>query len=81
MLFMTSTLQVNFADSSGSLWATCFNETAEPLLNMSADQLVVLKENDAPQLDQIFARQLFRNFFVTFRSSVETFCVRLLNGY
>lgn len=71
------TLQINFADSSGNLWATCFHETAEPLLNASAGQLELLQQNDTTQLEQILERQLFRNLFVTFRATLETFCVML----
>lgn len=43
-------VQVNLADFSDNHWVTCFQETAEQILGMKADEVGRLKQNVCIQL-------------------------------
>ncbi|XP_019727550.1 replication protein A 70 kDa DNA-binding subunit-like isoform X2 [Hippocampus comes] len=62
-------LPVNLADFGHSVWATCFQEAAETLLGISADQLGHLKETDEKAFNKVFRKIQYTTH--VFRSRVK----------
>uniref|UniRef100_A0A3Q2XXU2 Replication protein A subunit n=1 Tax=Hippocampus comes TaxID=109280 RepID=A0A3Q2XXU2_HIPCM len=61
--------RVNLADFGHSVWATCFQEAAETLLGISADQLGHLKETDEKAFNKVFRKIQYTTH--VFRSRVK----------
>lgn len=56
-------LNLTIADHSGNTWVTLFNEQAEKLLGVSAQQLSEIRAaNDEVAYEKVFADVLFRTF-------------------
>lgn len=68
-------LQMNIADATGSRWITAFNEDAEKILGMSAQELGELKENDNDAYMQKFGDASFKRFTFGVRVKSEVFQV------
>lgn len=66
---------MNIADATGSRWITAFNEDAEKILGMSAQELGELKENDNDAYMQKFAEASFKRFTFSLRVRSEVFQV------
>lgn len=66
---------MNIADATGSRWVTAFNEDAEKILGMSAQELGELKENDNDAYMQKFAEASFKRFTFSLRAKSEVFQV------
>ncbi|KMQ93699.1 replication protein a 70 kda dna-binding subunit [Lasius niger] len=64
---------MNIADATGSRWITAFNEDAEKILGMSAQELGELKENDNDAYMQKFAEASFKRFTFSLRVRSEVF--------
>lgn len=64
---------MNIADATGSRWITAFNEEAEKILGMSAQELGELKENDNDAYMQKFAEASFKRFTFSLRVKSEVF--------
>lgn len=47
---------MNVIDHTGSFWITGFNEVAEQIMGISADELYKLKAESDPAADQYFTR-------------------------
>ncbi|ESN95542.1 hypothetical protein HELRODRAFT_114692 [Helobdella robusta] len=66
-------LQMNISDFTESQWVTAFNEVAETILNIKADELGALKDTDSTRFDQVFTNASFSTFTFKLRSKVEKY--------
>ncbi|XP_037124774.1 replication protein A 70 kDa DNA-binding subunit-like isoform X2 [Syngnathus acus] len=66
-------LSVNLADFGDNMWATCFQETAETLLGISAEQLGHLKDTDENAFDNVFDKIYFSTHVFRNRVKLENF--------
>lgn len=66
---------MNIADATGNRWITAFNEDAEKILGMSAQELGELKENDNDSYMQKFGNASFKRFTFGIRVKSEVFQV------
>ncbi|XP_043289884.1 replication protein A 70 kDa DNA-binding subunit isoform X2 [Venturia canescens] len=66
-------INLNVADWSGSFWATAFNDEAEKILGMSAEDIGILKENDSDTLDDVYTKPLFMPSFFKCRGKKEIY--------
>jgi len=66
-------LNINLADYSDSCWATCFQDTAELILGIKADDLGELKNTNNPKYDEYFSECVFKEFNFKLRAKMETY--------
>lgn len=66
---------MELADATGSRWVTAFNDDAEKILGMSAQELGELKENDKDAYLQKFGEANFKTFTFNLRAKSEVFQV------
>jgi len=66
-------LNINLADYADSAWATCFQETAEIILGIKADDLGELKNSNNTAFDEVFANCVFKEFNFKLRAKMETY--------
>lgn len=66
---------MHFGDVSGSLWASCFQEHAETILDGKADELGSLFENEQDQFDAVIKHAAFKSYTTKFRAKLETYNV------
>lgn len=68
-------IQISITDWTGNQWATAFNDEAEKLFGLTAQEVGELKENDSDGYDNIFAKAAFSPHFFKLRAKKETFNV------
>lgn len=66
-------LNINVADHTDANWATCFQETAETILGMKADDLGELKNTNNAAFDEVFSNCVFQEFNFKLRAKEETY--------
>ncbi|KAI8787409.1 replication protein A 70 kDa DNA-binding subunit-like [Biomphalaria glabrata] len=66
-------LNANVADHTDNQWITCFQESAEALLGIPADELGEMREKDESQFDRVINEALFKNYLFKLRAKVETY--------
>lgn len=66
-------LSANVADHTDNQWITCFQESAETLLGVKADELGELRENNETQFDQVFQQAVFKQYVLKMRAKVEVY--------
>lgn len=66
-------LSANLADHSDNQWVTCFQESAEALLGISADELGSMRETDEAGFDQVFQNATFKPYIFKLRAKMETY--------
>ncbi|XP_015754913.1 PREDICTED: replication protein A 70 kDa DNA-binding subunit-like [Acropora digitifera] len=67
-------LSANLADFSGNQWVTCFQDSAEAILNTSASHIGQMKDsNDEQAYDQIFSEANFKTYNFRIRAKMETY--------
>ncbi|RMX48537.1 hypothetical protein pdam_00021595 [Pocillopora damicornis] len=67
-------LLTNLADFTGNHWVTCFQETAELLLKITADELGQMRDSgDECSFDQIFQEANFKTYIFKIRAKMETY--------
>ncbi|KAJ7377288.1 single-stranded DNA binding [Desmophyllum pertusum] len=67
-------LQTNLADFTGNQWVTFFQETAENILNTTAERLGQLKDSgDDTAFDQLFLEASFKQHIFRIRAKMETY--------
>jgi replication factor A1 len=66
-------LSINLADAYDSTWATCFQETAELILGIKANDLGELKTTGSPKFDEYFSECVFKEFNFSLRCKMETY--------
>lgn len=66
-------LSVNLADHTGNQWVTCFQDSAECILNVKADDLGNMKDTNEAQFDQVFTEANFKTYIFKLRAKVETY--------
>ncbi|WAR01828.1 RFA1-like protein [Mya arenaria] len=66
-------LSVNLADHTGNQWVTCFQESAEIVLGIKADDLGNLKETNELAYDNVFEEASFKSYVFKLRAKVETY--------
>ncbi|GAB1608186.1 replication protein A 70 kDa DNA-binding subunit-like [Argonauta hians] len=66
-------VMANIADYTGNQWITCFQESAEVLLNISAEQLGDLRNTDEYAYDEVFQEASFKSFVFKCRAKFETY--------
>ncbi|CAL1689739.1 unnamed protein product [Lasius platythorax] len=64
---------MNLADATGNRWIVAFNENAEKILGMSAQELGQLKENDNDAYLQKLNEANFKRFIFNLRAKSEVF--------
>ncbi|XP_039303739.1 replication protein A 70 kDa DNA-binding subunit isoform X2 [Solenopsis invicta] len=64
---------MELADATGSRWITAFNEEAEKILGMSAQELGELKENDKDAYLQKIGEATFKTFMFNLKARSEVF--------
>jgi replication factor A1 len=66
---------MELADATNSRWITAFNEEAEKIIGMSAQELGELKENDKDAYLQKFGEANFKTFVFNLKARSEIFQV------
>ncbi|KAL4223084.1 60S acidic ribosomal protein P1 [Mactra antiquata] len=66
-------LSANLCDHTGQQWVTCFQESAEYILGIKADELGHLKSTNENQFDQVFVDANFKSYIFRLRAKVETY--------
>ena len=66
-------LQMNMADSTDNTWASCFQETAEKILNVSSADLGRYLETDEEQYNSIFLDATFKTYIFRMRVKADTY--------
>lgn len=66
-------LSANVADYTDNQWMTCFQESAEALLGVKADELGAMRENDEVGFDNVMQEALFKSYMFRMRAKMETF--------
>ncbi|GFS15991.1 replication protein A 70 kDa DNA-binding subunit [Elysia marginata] len=66
-------LSCNVADHTDNQWITCFQDSAECVLGLKADELGQLREKDEMQFDQVLQEALFKSYIFRMRAKVETY--------
>jgi len=66
-------LQLNMGDSSDNIWASCFQETAEKILNTTSQELGQALEQDEERYNSIFTEVTFKTFNFRMRAKSETY--------
>ncbi|KAK7474490.1 hypothetical protein BaRGS_00034244 [Batillaria attramentaria] len=66
-------LSANLADHTDNQWITCFQESAETLLGVKADELGDMRENNEPAFDQVFQQAVFKQYVFKLRAKVEMY--------
>ena len=64
---------VKVADHTSQEWITCFNDTGEKIVGMTAAELGSCRDNDLDKFDEIMAKLNFRSYVFKLRSRVENF--------
>lgn len=66
---------MNIADATGNRWTIAFNEVAEKILGISAQELGELKENDNDAYMEKLNEANFKRFIFSLRVKSEVFQV------
>ncbi|ELU09821.1 hypothetical protein CAPTEDRAFT_172916 [Capitella teleta] len=66
-------LSANVADFSDNQWVTCFQESAENVLGISADELGKLRSENEAAFDKVFDESVFKSYVMTLRAKMETY--------
>ncbi|PVD31676.1 hypothetical protein C0Q70_07094 [Pomacea canaliculata] len=66
-------LSANLADFSDNQWITSFQESAEAMLGIKADDLGNLRESNETAFDEVFQRAVFKQYIFRLRAKVETY--------
>ena len=67
---------MSLGDFSGNQWATCFQETAEALLGMSAQEVGDLFHDDK-QFQEVFNKAAFKTCTLRLRAKMENYNVSM----
>lgn len=66
-------VQMNVADATGNMWVSAFQETAETMLGVSADQLGKMRDADPNGFSRVFVNASFSRFNLVLRAKMETY--------
>lgn len=66
-------LQMNVCDLTGNQWLTCFQDSAELILQSTAQNIGVLKQDDSPAFEDIFNKANFSSFVFKNRARMEKY--------
>ena len=66
-------LSVKVSDHTGLLWLSCFDDVARAIMNMSADRLTELKENNEKAATEVFQEATFKTWLFKCRAKMDTF--------
>ncbi|GIX74979.1 replication protein A 70 kDa DNA-binding subunit [Caerostris extrusa] len=66
-------LSISIADFTENQWVTCFQEAAETILGVSAQELGSCKENDEERYNEILTEANFKSYIFKFRTKMETY--------
>jgi replication factor A1 len=66
-------LQMNMADSTDNTWASCFQETAEKILETKADDLGAMFETEEDRYNAVFTQATFKTFQFRMRVKADTY--------
>ena len=67
--------QMHIADEYDSSWVTCFQEQAEILLGVSAQELGETKQENESKFESLLTRLDFKSFFMKLRIKMDRFNV------
>lgn len=66
-------LSASVADFTENQWVTCFQEAAEAILGVSAQELGSFKENDEDRYNEILTEANFKSYIFKLRTKMETY--------
>ncbi|GBM05833.1 Replication protein A DNA-binding subunit [Araneus ventricosus] len=66
-------LSVSVADFTENQWVTCFQEAAEAILGVNAQELGAYKETDEERYNEILTDANFKSYIFKLRTKMETF--------
>eukprot|EP00794_Sanderia_malayensis_P014156 gene14156-15634_t len=66
-------LNANISDFTGSIWITCFQESAEAMLHETAEKIGEMRESDEQAFEDIFSEAAFKPFALKLRAKMETY--------
>ena len=68
-------MSVNVSDHTGQIWLSCFNDTGEQIMGLTANDLIVLKddEGDDRKLRVTFDEATCKTFIFRCKAKLETF--------
>lgn len=66
-------LSLSIADFSDHQWVTCFHEGAEALLNITGQELGMLKESNEDRYNEVLTEANFKSYIFKLRTKMEMF--------
>ncbi|KAG8180228.1 hypothetical protein JTE90_016216, partial [Oedothorax gibbosus] len=66
-------LSLSVADNTENQWVTCFQEAAEAILGVTAQELGSHKETDENRYNEVLAEANFKSYVFKLRTKLETF--------
>lgn len=66
-------LSISLADFTENQWVTCFQEAAEAILGVTAQELGSLKETDEDKFNEVLAEANFKSYIFKLRTKLETY--------
>lgn len=66
-------LSISLADFTENQWVTCFQEAAEAILGIKAQELGSLKETEEDRFNEVLAEANFKSFIFKLRTKLETY--------
>ncbi|KFM74172.1 Replication protein A DNA-binding subunit, partial [Stegodyphus mimosarum] len=66
-------LSISVADFTENQWVTCFQEAAECILSITAEELGSLKESDEERYNEVLTDANFKSYIFKLRTKMETF--------
>lgn len=66
-------LNFSLGDATGNQWANCFQETAETILGVSAEQLGDYMTNDQDKFNRVFQESTFKLYNFRLRCKADTY--------
>jgi len=66
-------LQMNMADCTDNTWASCFQETAEKILDIKAEELGRLQQDAEEEYNQVFTKACFKTYGFRMRVKADTY--------
>lgn len=66
-------LSISLADFTENQWVTCFQEAAEAILGVTAQELGSLKETDEERFNEVLADANFKSYIFKLRTKLETY--------
>ncbi|KAI1005816.1 Replication factor A protein 1 [Podosphaera aphanis] len=66
-------LPINVTDHTGQIWLSCFDDAGRAILDMDANKVMELRENDDPAKEKPFDNATYKTFIFNVRAKMDSF--------